>query len=233
MAKKTTPRSVGGKRPEDVLEPGESAIDPKTAGIVKRKRGRGRPRRIGRDPRQVEHERAKQKRREANRAMASAAYCEALERSGKPAPNPPGRKKRFEPVDLTPTPEQRAQVQTMAGIGLRHDEIALLVINPDTGVPIDEKTLKKHFERELAKGPAMSTATVAQSLYTKAQGDSHQAVTAAIFWLKCRAGWTERTVVEVENKSGVLVPPAQMTPEQWIAAAAAANAAKEEPGGED
>ena len=53
---------------------------------------------------------------------------------------------------------------------------------------------------------------------------------AAIWFSKCRMGWKERIVAEVEVKSGVLVTPAGMTAEQWLAAAAERAAKQVEPG---
>lgn len=118
----------------------------------------------------------------------------------------------------------------MAGFGIPQDRICLLVINPTTGRPIDEKTLRAHFEDELACGSAKADAAIGQSLFKKATGNGPQSVAAAIFWAKCRMGWKERSEVAVAVSGGVLVAPAAATPEQWIAAMAAANASKERPG---
>ena len=132
-----------------------------------------------------------------------------------------------------PTDEQRKQVTTLAGLGLRHEEIALLVENPTTSAPVALHTLRRHFARELETGALKANAKVAESLFKKATGDGTQAVTAGIWWTKCRMGWKERTVVEVESKSGVLVAPAGQTVEEWIEAAAKRSAAAKEPGTED
>lgn len=83
-----------------------------------------------------------------------------------------------------PTDAQRRQVEAMAGYGIPHDDIARVLT-------IDPKTLRKHFRDELATGATKATARVAESLYKKATGDGAAAVTAAIFWLKTRAGWKE------------------------------------------
>lgn len=130
-----------------------------------------------------------------------------------------------------PTDEHRHQVHTLAGLGLRQDEIALLILSQETGRPIDPKTLRRHFAHELAAGKAQANATVARALYQSATTPgAAQQVTAQIWWTKTQMGWKERVVAEVEVKSGVLVPPAQTTPEQWLKQVAAANAAKSEPG---
>ena len=137
-------------------------------------------------------------------------------------------KPRFKPTD-----EQRKHVAIISGLGLRQDQICLLVENPYTGKPIDEKTLRLYFSAELEVGVAEAHKEVAQSLYDKATGDGNQAVTAAIWYSKCRMGWKERQVVEIESKSGVLIAPAAISPEEWIAAAQAANKGKMEPGVDD
>jgi hypothetical protein len=38
--------------------------------------------------------------------------------------------------------------------------------------------------------------------YRKATGDGREAVTAAIFWLKTRAGWKDTTAHEISGKDG-------------------------------
>lgn len=118
----------------------------------------------------------------------------------------------------------------MAGMGIPQPGIASLVINPTTGRGIDEKTLREHFAVELEAGVHKANTRVSQTLFEKATGSGPQSVAAAIFWLKCRAGWREKLDVQVDVKGGVLVPPASMTPEQWITAVARINAEKVEPG---
>ncbi|MFN9969396.1 MAG: hypothetical protein ACK58T_05800, partial [Phycisphaerae bacterium] len=41
---------------------------------------------------------------------------------------------------------------------------------------------------------------VAQSLFRKATGDTNQSVQAAIFWLKARAGWRDKSPDEIVGK---------------------------------
>ena len=47
--------------------------------------------------------------------------------------------------------------------------------------------------QELDHGHVKANAKVAENLYRKATGDGREAVIAAIFWLKTRAGWKETT----------------------------------------
>lgn len=82
-----------------------------------------------------------------------------------------------------PTDEQRRTVRAMAGFGIPQEQIA-------TFLDIDGKTLRKHFRRELDRGSIEATMKVAQSLFRMAT--EGQNVAAAIFWMKARAGWSDR-----------------------------------------
>jgi hypothetical protein len=75
-----------------------------------------------------------------------------------------------------------------------HAEIARQIINPDTGLPISEPTLRSAFKTDLAEGKSRANALVAQSLFKKAtSGTGPGAVAAMIFWLKTQARWKETT----------------------------------------
>lgn len=91
---------------------------------------------------------------------------------------------------FAPTEAQRSQVEALAGFGIPEDDIARTI-------GIDPKTLRKHFRDELDTGHIKANAKVAQSLFKKATGEGNQSVTAAIFWLKTRAGWKETQVTEL------------------------------------
>tara|TARA_R110000851_G_scaffold120002_1_gene248108 strand:- start:41909 stop:42553 length:645 start_codon:yes stop_codon:yes gene_type:complete len=135
-------------------------------------------------------------------------------------------------IPFEATPEQQTQVETLAGLGMRVDEIAVMVINPTTLAPISETTLRRHFERELTLGPAKANAKVAGSLFKMATGTSgvKRDKTAAIFWAKARMGWRETQHVEVDLKAGVLIAPAHLTPEEWVEASQVHDAGTLEPG---
>ena len=95
-------------------------------------------------------------------------------------------------VLFCPTPEQRNQVEVLAGFGLPQHQIAVLL-------GCDPKTLRKHFETELSVGDAKATAKIAQTLFNKAvSGDT----ASLIFWMKARAGWRERVVQEHTGPDG-------------------------------
>jgi hypothetical protein len=90
-----------------------------------------------------------------------------------------------------PTEEHRRTVRAMSGYDVPQDDIA-------TMLRIDPKTLRKHFRDELERGSIEATAKVGQSLFRMAtEGGS---VAAAIFWMKARAGWREKQVVEVQSR---------------------------------
>jgi len=86
---------------------------------------------------------------------------------------------------LVPTAQQRELVKSLAGYGLKQEDIAVML---ELRSP---KTLRKHFRKELATGAIVANATVAQSLYTRAVAGDSRAMT---FWLQHRAGWGARGV---------------------------------------
>lgn len=89
-----------------------------------------------------------------------------------------------------PTDESRRYVRAMAGYGLREVDIARIL-------EISRPTLEKHYEDELQDGRAQATLKIAQTVYNKAAEGN---MTAAIFWLKTRAKWSEK--VEVTGEDG-------------------------------
>jgi hypothetical protein len=89
----------------------------------------------------------------------------------------------------------RAQVEAMAGFGVPEAGIAqVLEINP--------ATLRSCYAKELDNGGLKANARVAENLYRKATGDGREAVVAAIFWLKTRAGWKETALHEISGRGG-------------------------------
>ena len=85
----------------------------------------------------------------------------------------------------------------MAACGVPEVDIARVV-------DIDPKTLRKHYRDELDTGQIKATAKVAESLFRKATGEGREAVVAAIFWLKTRAGWKETSVQEHTGEGTVV-----------------------------
>jgi hypothetical protein len=83
-----------------------------------------------------------------------------------------------------PNDGDRRQVEIMAAYGLSEIEIASLL-------GIDPKTLRKYYPRELSIGHVRANAKVAEVLFHTAVKGGREGTTAAIFWLKTRAGWSE------------------------------------------
>ncbi len=94
---------------------------------------------------------------------------------------------------FVPTDEQRRLVLAMAGYGVPHDDIALVV-------RCSPPTLRKWFRHELDVATIEANARVAQTLYQQATKPGN--IAATIFWLKARAGWREKQAVEVSGPGG-------------------------------
>ncbi len=90
-------------------------------------------------------------------------------------------------------------MEALAGYGVPEAEIAGVV-------GIDAKTLRKHYRGELDHGHTKANARVADNLYRKATGEGREAVTAAIFWLKTRAGWRETLVQQHTGQITINLP---------------------------
>ena len=85
-----------------------------------------------------------------------------------------------------PNEKSRAEVKAFATVGTPQDEIAKYI-------GVDRKTLTKHYRHELDTAMTMANAKVAQSLFQQATSGNTR---AAIFWLKCRAGWVDKQQIE-------------------------------------
>ena len=81
-----------------------------------------------------------------------------------------------------PTAETRSNVKALASVGTTQEHIAIYL-------GIDVKTLRKHYRRELDTSLIIANSNVAKSLYKNANDGN---VTAQIFWLKTKGGWSER-----------------------------------------
>ena len=94
----------------------------------------------------------------------------------------------------TPTSESRSLVERLASIGIPQDKIADVV-------GLSGPTLRKHYREHLDGAALRANAAVADYLFKMATGDGPRAVTAAIFWMKTRAGWREN--VEAEQADAI------------------------------
>lgn len=81
-----------------------------------------------------------------------------------------------------PTDKERKAVEQMAAVGIPQLDIAAIL-------DITDKTLRKHYAREIATATSRANANIGGVLYRKAMdGD----LTACIFWMKTRAKWNDR-----------------------------------------
>jgi hypothetical protein len=83
-----------------------------------------------------------------------------------------------------PTSSDRATVQNLAALGATHADIAICLGTKG----IDEKTLRKHFRRELDTSLLEVKALAMSRVVAAIRGGEGWAV---CFFLKCRAGWRE------------------------------------------
>ena len=67
---------------------------------------------------------------------------------------------------------------------------------------LDLDVLRIDFKEELATGRTKANSRVAEALYRTAIAGGREGVTAAIFWLKARAGWKETNVHELGGADG-------------------------------
>lgn len=91
-----------------------------------------------------------------------------------------------------PTAETRAKVNALASVGTPQEQIALVI-------GVTKNTLLKYYRKELDTAMVLASAKVAQSLFQQATGGN---TSAAIFWLKCRAGWVDKQSIEHTGPNG-------------------------------
>jgi hypothetical protein len=97
--------------------------------------------------------------------------------------NPP-RKQPFKPTD-----DERMLVEQMSAVGIPQESICLIIRDG-----IDDKTLRKHFRKELDTALVKANAKVSGSLYNKAiNGDT----SSIIWWEKTRQGRREGADVNI------------------------------------
>ena len=92
-----------------------------------------------------------------------------------------------------PTDETRRMVESTSGLGLPHEQIAILV-------GIDDKTLRKYYRTELDLGKAKANGQIAKTLFGKATGGD---TTALIWWTKTQMRWAETQKHELTGADGV------------------------------
>ncbi len=91
-----------------------------------------------------------------------------------------------------PTDEDRHEVQLMTAWGLDPEQIGHVM-------GISRMTVKRHFKPEIKNSLSTTVKKVAGRLYAEAMKGN---MTAAIFLLKCRAGWRENASLELTGPGG-------------------------------
>lgn len=94
------------------------------------------------------------------------------------------------PVRDWEDPEIVRQVETMAGLGLRTEDIAAVV-------GVSTRTIERHLLDAVQRGRSRATAQVAQTAYKMAVSGEVPAMT--MFWLKCQGRWREKHEVEITD----------------------------------
>jgi predicted transcriptional regulator len=98
-------------------------------------------------------------------------------------------------VEHIPDDKSRGYVKGLAAVGTRYVDIA-------HKLGITDDTLRKHYKKELEDGRIDANASIANTLFNQAKKGN---MTAAIFWLKTRAGWKETNVTELTGGEGAEV----------------------------
>lgn len=122
----------------------------------------------------------------------------SIDQPAKPKQNAGNRTSRrgIGPGPYVPDEATRKQVEALASYGIPHAQIAKVA-------GICGNTLVKYYGETLETAAAKANSIVAQSLFNRAvKGDGSSATSAAIFWLKARAGWREKEVHEITGRNG-------------------------------
>jgi hypothetical protein len=135
---------------------------------------------------------------------------------------------------FAPTVDQRGNVEAMTGFGISQEEICRLIKNPETGKPIDKKTLELHFADEIETGqtpmpqsPAYDAARLAQ----KRQSEALAAATAEYRRLSPPWATGDRLAVSINANprwfwgAGCVTPRPQRL-RAWLATAQSARCGK-------
>lgn len=94
------------------------------------------------------------------------------------------------------TKESEATVRRLAALGVTYEDIA-------SRLKISSDTLVKYYKEVLDDARIDANASIAGTLFSQAKRGN---MTAAIFWLKTRAGWKETQVNEFGGIDGKPIP---------------------------
>lgn len=83
----------------------------------------------------------------------------------------------------------------MAAVGIPHDDMAIVIVNPRTNKPITGKTLRDKFRLELDRGMLKANVKVMGQMYRGATESTPMHPKGnpilQIFWAKCRMRWQQ------------------------------------------
>lgn len=111
-----------------------------------------------------------------------------------------------------PDEKSRELVEKLSGIGVPERDIAKILT-------VRVETFRQLYRDELESGRAKAVAEIAKVAFQEAK----QGGNAMMFWLRCRAGWSETQHVELTGKdgaplqpaAGVLLVPMPLSEEDW------------------
>lgn len=101
-------------------------------------------------------------------------------------------RKRF-----VPTSDQRELVAVGVDKGMIAEKIRGFIINPQTGRPLGREAFFRHFKEELEGANMAMIANALGVLRRAMKYGGREGVTAAIFVMKTRAGWSEKQILEL------------------------------------
>ncbi len=104
-------------------------------------------------------------------------------------------------VEHIPDDKSRLLVKSLSAVGIRYIDIA-------QKLDITDDTLRKHYKKELEEGRIDANTQIGSTLFQQAKKGN---TTAAIFWLKTRAGWKETNVTELSGGEGTEVKGINIT----------------------
>lgn len=95
-------------------------------------------------------------------------------------------------IEHIPDEKTRLLVKNLSAVGIRYVDIA-------HKMDITDDTLRKHYKKELEEGRIDANAEIGRTLFQQAKNGN---TSAAIFWLKTRANWTETVRTEHTGVDG-------------------------------
>jgi hypothetical protein len=90
-------------------------------------------------------------------------------------------------------------VRLAVGFGMPQERICQAILNPSTGKPIDEKTLRKAFAEEIRMGAFEMDMLASSSMAQQIRAGAGWAV---MFYMKNRMRWADRDSLEMTGKGG-------------------------------